>query len=73
MLFFKDHISRLVGCPADLQVWNFIYLHVNSENMGKISDKNQILGQNVDFKSFLGDVKVYRYKTMYEEFSETQF
>ena len=41
--------------------------------MGKISDKNQILGQNVDFKSFLGDVKVYRYKTMYEEFSETQF
>ena len=38
----------MVGCPADLQVWNFIYLHVNSENMGKISDKNQILGQNYD-------------------------
>ena len=47
-----------LGRPADLQVWNFIYLHINSENMGKISDKNQILGQNVDFKGFLGDVKV---------------
>ena len=47
-----------IGRPADLQVWNFIYLHINSENMGKISDKNQILGQNVDFKSFPGDVKV---------------
>ena len=39
---------RDLGCPADLQVWNFIYLHINSENMGKISDKNQILGQNED-------------------------
>lgn len=40
--------SKRLGCPADLQVWNFIYLHINSENMGKISDKNQILGQNED-------------------------
>ena len=41
-------VSSTVGCPTDLQVWNFIYLHVNSENMGKISVKNQILGQNYD-------------------------
>ena len=40
--------SCAIGHPTDLQVWNFIYLHINSENVGKISDKNQILGQNED-------------------------